>query len=140
MLYRQCLISYLTGRTQVVRCNGSSSLPASINTSIVQGSGSGPMLYAIMKSVFYTISLMNMLIKYADDTTFLVPSDSDVGLVDQFSHVKHSADENRMIISIIKTKEIVFRRPNPRLCINPVAIRKVTSANYLLEITLCDTL
>ena len=59
------IISHLTGRTQVVKCNASISLPASINTSIVQGSGIGPMLYAIMESDLHTVSLMNMLIKYA---------------------------------------------------------------------------
>ena len=52
------------------------------------------------------------------------------------------ADENRMVINILKTKEIVFRRPNPRLCINPdpiSAVQQVTSAK-LLGVTLCDTL
>jgi len=31
------IISYLTGRTQVVKCNGSVSSTADINTSIIQG-------------------------------------------------------------------------------------------------------
>jgi len=49
---------------------------------------------------------------------------------------------NRMVINILKTKEIVFRRPNPRRCINSVPIseiQQITSAK-LLGITLCDTL
>jgi len=83
------IISYLTGLTQVVKCNSSISLPGSINNSIVHESGIGPMVYAIMESDLQTISLMNVLIKYADDTNLLVPSDSDVGLAEQFSHVKH---------------------------------------------------
>jgi len=73
-------------------------------------------------------------IKYADDTNLLVPSDSDVGLAEEFSHIKHCPDENRMVINILKTKEIVFRQPNPRLCINPVPIsevQQVTSAKLL---------
>jgi len=65
----------------------------------------------MMESDLHTISLMNMLIKYADDTNLLVSSDSDVGLVEEFNHVKHWADENRMVINILRTKEIVFRRP-----------------------------
>jgi len=47
-----------------------------------------------------------------------------------------------MVINMLKTKEIVFRRPNARLYINPVPIsevQQVTSAK-LLGITLCDTL
>jgi len=67
------IISYLASLTQVVKCNGSISLAASINTSIVQRSGIGPVLYAIMESDLHTISLMYMLIKYADDTNLLVP-------------------------------------------------------------------
>jgi len=49
----------------------------------------------------------------------------------------------RPIFTVYKCiKEIVFRRPNPRLYINPVPIsevQQVTSAK-LLGITLCDTL
>jgi len=55
------------------------------------------MLYAIMESDLDTISLLNMLIEYADDTNLLVPSDSNVGLAEEFSHVKHWADESRSI-------------------------------------------
>jgi len=69
------------------------------------------MLYAIMESDLHTMCLMNILIKYADDTNLLVPSDSDVNLAEKCSYVKHWADENRMVINILKTKEIVFRRP-----------------------------
>jgi len=87
-----------------------------------------------MESNLHTISLINMLIEYADDTNLFVPSDSDIGLAEEFSRVKHWADENRMVINILKTKETVFRRPNPRLCTNPVLIsevQQVTSAKLL---------
>lgn len=50
-----------------------------------------------------------MLIKYADDTNLLVPSDSDVDLPGEFNYVKHWAEENKMVINIAKTKEIVFK-------------------------------
>jgi len=43
------------------------------------------------------------------------PSDSDVDLVEKFNYVKHWAEENRMVIYIAKTEEIVFKRPNQRL-------------------------
>jgi len=78
----------------IIRCY-SISLSASINTIIVQRSGIGLMLYAVMEKDLYTISLVNMLIKYAHDTNLLVPSDFEVGLTEEFSHVKHWADENR---------------------------------------------
>ena len=85
---------------------------------------------------------MNVLVKYADDTNLLVPSDSDIDLTEKFNHVKQWAEKNRMIINVLKTKEIVFRRPNPRLHISPLPIREVqqVSSAKLLGVTLCDTL
>ena len=76
-----CIYSFLTGRTQVVKCNDKVSLPAYNNTSIVQGSGIGPMLYAVMESDLRTLSPKNIVVKYADDTNVLVPADCDIGLL-----------------------------------------------------------
>jgi len=47
---------------------------------------------------------MNMLTEYADDTNVLVPSDSGVGFAGQFNHVKHWAEDNRIVITILNTK------------------------------------
>ena len=65
------------------------------------------------------VSPIKRLFKYADDTTVLVPSDSDVDLEDEFANVKQWTKDNKMMLNIIKTKEIVFRRPNPRLSLHP---------------------
>ena len=114
------IISFLIHRTQVVKYdNVISSQP--INASIVQGSGLGPMLYFVMAKDLKAVSPINRLFKYADDTTVLVPSDSesDVGLEYEFENVNQWAKDNKMILNITKTKEIVFRRPNPRLSLHP---------------------
>jgi len=79
-------ISYLSGRSHVLKCKGRLSTMAEINTSIVQGSGIGPMLYMVMESDLCTLSTMNTFIKYADDTNLLVPSNSDTGLTDEFDY------------------------------------------------------
>ena len=87
------------------------SLPSStaeINTSIIQGSGIGPMLYVVMESDLCTLSAMNVLVKYADDTNLLVPSDSDLDLSTEFDNIKQWAMENRMVVNILKTKEVVL--------------------------------
>jgi len=68
-----------------------------------------------------TLSAMNVLVKYADDTNLLVPSDSDLDLSTEFDNIKQLAMENRMVVNILKTK-VVFRRPNPRLDVCPVAL------------------
>jgi len=77
------------------------------------------MLYVVMAKDLKAVSPINRLFKYADDTTVLVPSDSGVGFEDEFENVKQWAKDNKMILNITKTKEIVFRRPNPRLSLHP---------------------
>jgi len=113
------IISFLINRTQAVKCNDIMSSSRPINASIVQGSGLGPMLYAVMAKDLKACSKVNRLLKYADDTTLLVPDDSDVDLEDEFENIKQWARDNRMIINFVKTKEIVFKRPNSRLSVYP---------------------
>ena len=67
---------------------------------------------------------VNILLKYADDTSLLVPSDSDTDLVDEFDNIKRWAAQNHMVINLLKTKELVFRRPNPRLVL-PVPLDQI---------------
>jgi len=44
------IISFLTNRNQLVKCNGVFSSVQTINASTVQGSGIGPMLYVVIAS------------------------------------------------------------------------------------------
>jgi len=81
------------------------------------------MLYAVMESDVRTLSLMNIVVKYADDMNILAPSDSDTVLHEEFDHVKLWADNNKRLINLLKTKEIVFRRPNPRLSAPFISLR-----------------
>jgi len=68
------IISFLTGRTQVVKINGVVSSPLFINTSIIQGYGVGPSFYIAMESYLRTLSRSNVLCKYADDSNLVVSS------------------------------------------------------------------
>ena len=54
----------------------------------------------------------NQVFKYADDTTLLVPENSDVDLAVEFKHIKDWASRNRLKINTDKTKEIVLRQLN----------------------------
>ena len=130
------IISYLSGRSQILKCEGQLSASAEINTSIVQGSGIGPMLFVVMESDLNTMPSVNILLKYADDTSLLVPSDSDTDLVDEFDNIKRWALTNK------KNKELVFRRPNPRLVVLPVHLDQIEQVHCtkLLGIYLSDTL
>ena len=105
------ICSFLTGRGQQCKLNGVLSSVKGIGLSIVQGSGIGPSLYVIMKSDLHTISVLNNIFKYADDTTLLVPENTDTALDVEFNHIKSWADTNRLTLNLDKTKELVFRRP-----------------------------
>ena len=47
------------------------------------------MLFVVMESDLSTMSSVNILLKYADDRSLLLPSDSDTDLVDEFDNIKH---------------------------------------------------
>ena len=100
------------------------------------------MLYVVMAKDLKTVSPSNRLFKYADDTTVLVPSDSDVGLEDEFENIKQWATDNKMILNITKTKEIVFRRPNPRLSLHPSPLPDIEQVKVakLLGVVLSERL
>ena len=125
------------------KCEGQLLASAEINTSIVQGSGLGPMLFVVMESDLSTMSSMNILLKYADDTSLLVPSDCDTDLVDEFDNIKRWAAQNHMVINLRKkNKELVLRRPNPRLVVLPVPVDQIQQVHCakFLGIYLSDTL
>jgi hypothetical protein len=74
------LISFLCHRKIIVKFNHLLSQPRSINRSIVQGSGIGPTLYIVHESDLQILSIINLLLKYADDTNLLVPEHTDISL------------------------------------------------------------
>jgi len=82
------IISFLTERQQLYKVGSKLSAPASINRSIIQGSGIGPTLYIAMKSDLTTLGNCNAIIKYADDVDLLVPEHSTVDLSCEFNNVK----------------------------------------------------
>jgi len=63
------ICSFLSGRGQQCKVTGALSDSASIGLSIVQGRGIVPTLYLVLKSDLHTISELNDIFKYADDTT-----------------------------------------------------------------------
>jgi hypothetical protein len=68
------------------------------------------------------MSVVNILLKYADDTTLLVPENTDIPLSQEFDNIKTWALQNKMIINFNKTKELVFYRPNPYHSVHPLPV------------------
>jgi len=85
---------------------------------------------------------VNKLLKYADDTTLLVPEHTDFSLEDEFVELKRWSENNKMILNLLKTKEIVFHRPNPSLYIPPVPLKDIERVKSvtLLGVSFSDTL
>jgi len=80
-----------------------------------------------------------LLIKYADDSTAGANADADSE--DESENVKQWAKDNRMIINFLKTKEIVFRRPNSRLfiCPSPLSQIEQVKVTTLLGVILSES-
>ena len=107
-------ISFLTNRCHSTKCLGTVSSVLPINLSIIQGSGLGPTFHSILESDLTAKSWINLIFKYADDTNLLVPECTDVQIQEEFEAILEWAATNKMAINMTKTKEIVFRRPNPK--------------------------
>ena len=64
----------------------------------------------------------------------MIPTITNIGLEEEFANIQQWASINKMKINLTKTKEIVFKRPNPRLSdhLAPVAnIEQVRAAKLL---------
>jgi hypothetical protein len=116
------IISFLTDRKIQLKRGDIISHPKQINRGIVQGSGIGPTLYIVHESDLIPMSLVNILLKYADDTNLLVPENTDITLSQEFDNIKTWAFHNKMIINFNKTKELVFYRPNPYHSVHPLPV------------------
>jgi len=84
----QWIIFFLNGRNQQVKHASSFSSFKPINMGIIQGSGLGPNLYIVMASDLKPLSVINILFKFADDTTFLVPENTDIDISVKFEHFR----------------------------------------------------
>ena len=104
------IIAFLTDSAQVCKTtDGRFSAVHTITRNIIEGSGIGRTLWIVMASDLRCISDMNLLFKYADDSSLLVPENTNVELADEFSDIQEWADSNGMVINLHKTKEIISK-------------------------------
>jgi len=94
-------------------------------------------LYRQPRTVCKTIPIIRACakyLKYADDTTLLVPQNSPTTLEVELSHILQWSSTNKLKLSTLKTKEIVFHRPRlPNRTLPPLfpGIERVSSAKIL---------
>jgi hypothetical protein len=83
---------------------------------------------------------MNLLWKYADDTTLTIPQNTDVCLEDEFKHVAQWSVQNKLFINLTKTKEMVLHRPGPCRFIAPPPLVDTERTFELLGVYIASTL
>lgn len=71
---------------------------------MIQGSGIGRTLYILHESNLQSLSSVNVLIKYADDTSLPVPEITDISISQEVENIKKWAIDNKMISNLSKTK------------------------------------
>ena len=71
------IADFWTDRSQAVKMGDIISAFLMITRSFVQGSGFGPYLFILLAKKLRTLSLINWLVKYADDITLVVPQHTD---------------------------------------------------------------
>ena len=76
----QWVVSFLTDREQFTKIGDRRSTTRIITRSIVQGSGIGRTLFIIFVIDLRPLGLTNLITKYADDTTLLVPEKADIDI------------------------------------------------------------
>ena len=80
--------------------------------------------------------------KYADDTSLLVPEMNTVSLEEEFNHLQVWAQTNKLVINMLKTKEIVFHLPNPGGVVMPPPLTNIERVKFakLLGVYIVDNL
>ena len=133
--------SYLAGRKQVVKVNGSVSTAGNITCGVQQGSILGPLLFIIYVNDMVT-SVNCDLFLYADDSTLLVsgkhPTDIQKSLSNELNSVRGWLEENKLSIHLGKTESILIaskirlaRTDSLQIYCGNVAIESKSKITYL---------
>ena len=77
------------------------------------------------------MSRLNNFFQYADDTTLVVPEHTDVSICDEFEHMKVWASINKLVLNLLKTKEILFKRSRHCIFICRQPLKKLSSCTVL---------
>ena len=109
------LAKYLEDRQHITKFGGMLSDLRRITASIVQGSGIGPTAFVLTASDLRALSLLIFLNKYADDCYLIVPPDQASCISSELKHIEKWAQDNNLKLNVLKTKEMIVRRPRTKL-------------------------
>ena len=127
-------VSFLSDRNDATKYNFKLSSSVNINRSIVQGSGIGPNMFIMLTYDLKAVDTANYLLKFADDYTLLCPEKSPTSAETEMSNITAWAQHNKMVLNLLKTKELVICCPNVRQDSLPPplpCIERLTDADLL---------
>jgi hypothetical protein len=85
----------------------------------VQGSGLDPVLFIMFAFDLVTLDELDYLLKYADDVNLVNPENVTASLETEIANIMEWARRNKMMVNMVKTKEMIFHQPNSKLSAFP---------------------
>jgi len=105
---------FFDGHCHCTKFAGNVSAHASIQASVIQGSGIGPVSYIVTAADLRPVHDNNRLVKFADDTYLIVPGKNSESCAAEIAHIQEWAKKNNLRLNCAKTKELIFRGKGSR--------------------------
>ena len=105
------LVDFFGGHSHSTVYRGQTSTLKSINASIIQGSGIGPVSYVVNAGYLKAVAPRNRLVKFADDTYLIVPASDVDSRSAELNNIETWAMMNNLALNRSNSKEIIFIDP-----------------------------
>ena len=118
------ILSFLTERTQVVKCNGRLSSSLTLNTGAPQGCCLSPFLFTLFTNDCVSNHNSVLVVKFSDDTTVSgLITDADESVYrGEVERLVGWCDANNLMLNVSKTKELVVDFRSNKTSIRPLDI------------------
>jgi Reverse transcriptase (RNA-dependent DNA polymerase) len=104
------LLDFFNHRSHSTKFNSNVSPALGINASVVQGSALGPPLFILNSADLCGTTPGNVLCKYADDVTLIVPASNSASIPVELTNINLWCVANNQKLNISKSAELIVRR------------------------------